>query len=114
MLVLPDTRPIPFSARIAREKNAQVKQALYDAAMDLFRQKGFDETSVDQITAQAGYGRATFSTILERNRVFCATVGRNSRILWKRSWSAIRPGSISPGADPGSGFCNRARSRGAP
>jgi len=42
------------------KKNAQVKQALYDAAMELFRQKGFTETSVDEIAERAGYSRATF------------------------------------------------------
>ncbi len=45
---------------LRQKKNAQVKQALYDAAMELFRQKGFNETSVDEITERAGYSRATF------------------------------------------------------
>jgi AcrR family transcriptional regulator len=45
---------------LRQKKNAQVKQALYDAALELFRQKGFDETSVDEITGRAGYSRATF------------------------------------------------------
>lgn len=45
---------------LRQKKNAVVKQALYDAAMELFRQKGFDETSVDEITERAGYSRATF------------------------------------------------------
>ena len=42
------------------KKKAQVKQALYDAAMKLFQQKGFNETSVDEISEMAGYSRATF------------------------------------------------------
>jgi len=45
---------------LRQKKNTQVKQALYDAAMELFRQKGFDETSVNEITERAGYSRATF------------------------------------------------------
>lgn len=45
---------------LRQKKNEQVKQSLYDAAMELFQQKGFDETSVDEITARAGYSRATF------------------------------------------------------
>ncbi len=45
---------------LRQKKNAQVKQALYDAAMELFRQKGFNETSVDEIAEKAGYSRATF------------------------------------------------------
>lgn len=45
---------------LRQKKNAQVKQALYDAAMELFQKKGFNETSVDEITERAGYSRATF------------------------------------------------------
>jgi AcrR family transcriptional regulator len=45
---------------LRQKKNAQVKQALYDAAMELFREKGFNETSVDEIAERAGYSRATF------------------------------------------------------
>lgn len=45
---------------LRQKKNTQVKQALYRAAMELFRQKGFNETSVDEITERAGFSRATF------------------------------------------------------
>ncbi len=45
---------------LRQKKNAQVKQALYDAAMELFGQKGYNETSVEEITERAGYSRATF------------------------------------------------------
>jgi AcrR family transcriptional regulator len=45
---------------LRQKKNELVKQALYDAAMELFREKGFDETSVDEIAEKAGYSRATF------------------------------------------------------
>lgn len=45
---------------LRQKKNTQVKQALYHAAIELFRQKGFNETSVDEITERAGFSRATF------------------------------------------------------
>jgi AcrR family transcriptional regulator len=45
---------------LRERKNVEVKRALYIAAMDLFRQKGFEETSVDEITQKAGFSRATF------------------------------------------------------
>ena len=45
---------------LRQKKNTHVKQALYDAAMELFRENGFNETSVDEITERAGYSRATF------------------------------------------------------
>jgi len=45
---------------LRERKNVEVKRALYTAAMDLFRQKGFDETSIDEIAERAGFSRATF------------------------------------------------------
>jgi len=45
---------------LRQKKNFLVKQALYRAAMELFQIKGFTETSVDEITEQAGFSRATF------------------------------------------------------
>jgi AcrR family transcriptional regulator len=47
-------------AGLREKKNVAVKQALFDAAMALFREKGFDNTSVDQIVERAGFSRATY------------------------------------------------------
>ncbi|MGE5111215.1 MAG: TetR/AcrR family transcriptional regulator [Acidobacteriaceae bacterium] len=41
-------------------KYAEARRALFGAAMQLFIDKGFDETSVDEIVARAGFSRATF------------------------------------------------------
>lgn len=49
-----------LSQGLRERKNAEVKRALYGAAMDLFRQKGFEKTSVDEIAERAGFSRATF------------------------------------------------------
>jgi len=45
---------------LRQKKNELVKQALYKVAMELFRQKGFNETSVTEIAERAGCSRATF------------------------------------------------------
>ncbi len=45
---------------LRERKNAEAKRVIYNAAMDLFRQKGFTETSVDVIVERAGFSRATF------------------------------------------------------
>ena len=42
------------------KKDAEVKRAFFDSAMALFRQKGFEATSVDEIAERAGYSRATY------------------------------------------------------
>jgi AcrR family transcriptional regulator len=48
------------SQGLREKKNAQAKRALYDAAIKLFREKGFDAASVDEIAELAGFSRATF------------------------------------------------------
>ena len=53
-------RPITVRQGLRERKNAEAKRALYNAAMDLFREKGFDETLVDEIAERAGFSRATF------------------------------------------------------
>jgi AcrR family transcriptional regulator len=45
---------------LRERKNVAVKQALFKAAMELFREKGFDETTVDEIAGRAGFSRVTF------------------------------------------------------
>ncbi|MDF2627550.1 MAG: fadR [Symbiobacteriaceae bacterium] len=41
-------------------KQLQAKQAIFEAAMALFAEQGFDETSVEQIATRAGVSRATY------------------------------------------------------
>jgi AcrR family transcriptional regulator len=41
-------------------KYADARRALFEAAMELFCDQGFDETSVDAIAERAGFSRATF------------------------------------------------------
>jgi AcrR family transcriptional regulator len=45
---------------LRERKNAQVKRAFYKAAMALFRQKGVERTTVDEIAERAGFSRATY------------------------------------------------------
>lgn len=41
-------------------KQQQTKQAIFEAAIALFTEQGFDETTVEQIVARAGVSRATY------------------------------------------------------
>jgi len=45
---------------LRERKDGEVKRAFFEAAMELFREKGFDATSVDEIAEKVGYSRATF------------------------------------------------------
>jgi AcrR family transcriptional regulator len=48
------------SATLRSRKLADARRALFEAAMELFRERGFDETTADDIAARAGFSRATF------------------------------------------------------
>jgi AcrR family transcriptional regulator len=45
---------------LRERKNAQVKRAFFRAAIALFRQKGVERTTVDEIAERAGFSRATY------------------------------------------------------
>lgn len=49
-----------MSGGLRERKRAQTKRAIYDAAMRLFAEQGFQKTSIDQIVAAAEVSRATF------------------------------------------------------
>ncbi len=48
------------AATLRLRKHAEARRALFDAAMELFREKGYAETSAEEIAARAGFSRATF------------------------------------------------------
>lgn len=45
---------------LREKKNLDVKRAFFKAAMALFRENGFEQTSVDEIAKRAGFSRATY------------------------------------------------------
>jgi AcrR family transcriptional regulator len=45
---------------LRERKQAQVKQAIFNAAMHLFSAQGFDQTTVEEIAVAAGVSRATY------------------------------------------------------
>jgi len=47
-------------ATLQARKQQLVRDAIWDAAIDLFTQKGFDQTSVDEIAEAAGVSRRSF------------------------------------------------------
>lgn len=55
------TRPITLQAR----KQQLVRDAIWDAAIDLFAQKGYDQTTVDDIAQAAGTSRRSFFRYFE-------------------------------------------------
>lgn len=60
-------RTAPATTLEAR-KQEFVRDAIWTAAIDLFAEKGFDETTVDDIAAAAGTSRRTFFRYFESKR----------------------------------------------
>ncbi len=77
-----DTPAITVAQRQGRrERNKlRVKNRIYEAALDLFTQKGYDQTSVDEITAEADVARGTFFNHFQRKEDLIAEWGEQRRL----------------------------------
>lgn len=51
---------MPALASLQERKQEFARNAIWDSAIDLFFEKGFDETTVDEIAARAGTSRRSF------------------------------------------------------
>jgi AcrR family transcriptional regulator len=51
---------VPARASLQERKQEFARNAIWDSAIDLFFEKGFDETTVDEIAARAGTSRRSF------------------------------------------------------
>ena len=61
-------------SRVERRK-LKTKEAIFNAAIELFRQKGFDNTSVEEITEKADVGKGTFFNYFPRKEAILAFLG---------------------------------------
>jgi AcrR family transcriptional regulator len=57
-LVIIDWRDVPLSLR--EKKKRETKKKIFEVAAKLFKEKGFEKTTVDEITQQAGIAKGTF------------------------------------------------------
>jgi AcrR family transcriptional regulator len=74
-----DTNPshVPLGRR---ERNKQrVKNRLYDAALKLFTEKGYEQTSVDEIAEEADVARRTFFNYFQRKEDLIDIWGQRRR-----------------------------------
>jgi AcrR family transcriptional regulator len=56
----PTTEPPKAGLGLRERKRRQTQQAIVDAALRLFLKRGYDETTLDEIAAEAGISRRTF------------------------------------------------------
>ncbi|GAA1082112.1 helix-turn-helix domain-containing protein [Kitasatospora arboriphila] len=63
-----------------RERNKiRMKERLYDAALALFTEQGYDETSIDEIAERADVARGTFFNYFQRKEDLLGTWGEKRR-----------------------------------
>jgi AcrR family transcriptional regulator len=55
-----DRGPDPVAGELRGRKKQRTRRAIEDAALELFAERGYEETTVDQIATRAEVGRATF------------------------------------------------------
>jgi hypothetical protein len=59
------THPVSSPVTLQERKQQFVRDAIWDAAIDLFDRKGFDETTVEEIAQAAGTSRRSFFRYFE-------------------------------------------------
>ncbi len=80
-------------ASLRSRKLADAKQALFEAAMELFREQGFDDTTVEEIAARAGFSRATFFNHFGSKAAVLNHFGEHVAGVMEATLAAARPGT---------------------
>jgi DNA-binding transcriptional regulator YbjK len=70
-----------MTKNLQSRKRQLVRDAIYDAAIDLFAKKGFDETTVEEVAEAAGISRRSFfryfetkDDLLALNTIHCGEI----------------------------------------
>ena len=77
---MPAPTPVPAAVPNRRERNKQrTKERIYTAALELFAEKGFDHTSIEEITERADVARGTFFTHFQNKDALVCAWSENRR-----------------------------------
>lgn len=80
-----------------RERNKQrVKENLYSAAIELFVDKGYDDTSIDEIAERADVARGTFFNYFQRKDDLISAWGERRRTTLMTSLEEAKRYGASP------------------
>jgi len=80
-------------ATLRSRKLADARRALFEAAMELFRERGFDETPVEEIAARAQFSRATFFNHFGSKAAVLRSFGEHVAGVIDATLAAARPGT---------------------
>lgn len=90
--------------RLSRvEQQQRTREALLDAAMTLFAERGIEGTSIEEVTAQAGFTRGAFySNFTDKNELVVETMRRFLEVIH----AAAKPDDTMPD-EPGLAYKER-------
>lgn len=98
-------RPVKRLSRA--EQQERTRSALLDAAIELFIEKGVEATSIEEVTAQAGYSRGAFYSNFEsKDDLFLQAC---DRFLENIHAAALPAQGIPDGVDAGTAYGDRLR-----
>jgi AcrR family transcriptional regulator len=80
-------------ATLRSRKLADARRALFEAAMELFRERGFDETTVEEIAVRAGLSRATFFNHFGSKAAVLSYFGEHVAGVMEATLASARPGT---------------------
>ncbi|MFN8587424.1 MAG: TetR/AcrR family transcriptional regulator [Candidatus Eisenbacteria bacterium] len=80
--------PIPELSRRERKKE-DTRRRIFEAAISLFREKGFEATTVDEITEKADVGRGTFFNYFPKKESVLAWLSEEKLLVAEQNLAAM-------------------------
>src|SRR6516164_11166643 len=86
--------PPPASRR--ERRRAEIRERIYRAALELFAERGFLETTVEDITEAADVGKGTFFNYFPTKEHVLATLGAERLAVIERARERAKVGPVLP------------------
>src|ERR1700734_2255875 len=91
------TRPVTIPRAGRRERRrAEIRERLFRSALRLFAERGFMETTVEDITEAADVGKGTFFNYFRTKEHVLATFGAERLASFERALERAKDGPVLP------------------
>jgi len=89
---IPAVRSLPHAPRVSRRarRRAEIRERLFQAALRLFAERGYQETTVEDITEAADVGKGTFFNYFPTKEHVLATYGEERVATIERALEEAR------------------------
>lgn len=89
-------RPPRLPAGRRERRRAEIRERLFRAALELFAERGFLETTVEDITEAADVGKGTFFNYFPTKEHVLATLGAERLAVLERAYKRAQSGPVLP------------------